>query len=151
MKRIALLLCLFIGVAFSWETVEHEVIERHGVDVGNLILTVKKCYTDNRKVLRERFENVLEVSESQIGAPIPAEARREYIGGGIGGVNILETMSELCTPDYKFVKFSTELSNIIERLEAGGDDLKQLEFTSALVQVLVYEFGTLSESLDGKF
>lgn len=151
MKRIALFLCLFIGIVFSWETPEHDVIEKHGVDVGNLILTVKKCYNDNRKVLRERFVNVIEVSERQIGKPVPAENRKDYIGGGIGGVNILETMAEVCAPDYKFVKLSTELSNIVERLEASGDDLKQLEFSSALVTVLVYEFGTLSEELDGKF
>lgn len=151
MKRIALFLFLSICVSFSWGTTEHEVIEKYGVDIGNLKLTIKKCYNTNRKVIRDKFVNSIEAHEKQIGRPIQPETRKEYIGGGVGGANILEIMSELCPPDHKFIKFSTELSNIVERLEVEKDDLKQLEFTSSIVRVIVYEFGTLSEQLDGKF
>lgn len=150
MKKL-LLIVFSLSIMYSADIPEYEILKKNNVDLENLHTVVTNCYTNHRQELRNRFNTAIAAEQAKHDKPLPQEEKRLHIGGGIGQTYILEIIADICKPTKNYIQLVTELTNSISKLEAAGDELKQLEFNTATTKVLVHEFGKLSEELDGKF
>lgn len=122
-----------------------ENLSVYGVDIDNAVKLLADCYTDNRRLLRVRFENNADMAIKFL--KLDPAYRKEYIGVGSDS-DIVSDVDFMCSDYPEYDQFVAELKVASYR---NSSSIKHDKFMDALGQFILIEFGNISEEIDGEF
>lgn len=154
MKKILIILSFVLSLIHSedfrfemepyTDTTHREELSKYGVDVDNAVKLLADCYTDNRRLLRTRFENNADMAITVL--KLDPAYRKEYIGVGSNG-DIVSDVDFLCSDYPEYDQFVKELKTADYRANNSQHD----RLMDALSYFVLIEFGNISEEIDGDF
>lgn len=154
MKKILIILTLLLSLIHSDEfrfemepyvdTSHRDELSKYGVDMTNAVKLLADCYTDNRRLLRVRFENNADMAIKVL--KLDPAYRKEYIGVGSNG-DIVSDVDFLCSDYPEYDQFVKELKTADYRTNNSQHD----KLMDTLSYFILVEFGNISEEIDGEF